>query len=177
MAAQGDFECFRTPGGHLRIVAASLGGLPKKDDDGYREPSVLRHKREEVEQIRVEAQLLREKRELEKLKAEEDMEARAAKEANELERRRIELEQERVRVQNQSVKLQQAQERAARRAEKALADFRSRWVEKGLALCPGFLSSEERQHITNAMRVEIESRQPYQDPIMGAILQDVILRN
>ena len=69
MAAQGDFECFRTPGGHLRIVAASLGGLPKKDDDGYREPSVLRYKREEVEQIRVEAQLLREKRELEKLKA------------------------------------------------------------------------------------------------------------
>jgi hypothetical protein len=177
MAAEGDLESFRTPGGHLRIVAASLGGLTKKGNGGYGETSVLHNKHEEVEHIRVEAQLLREKRELERLKAEQDREARAAKEANELERRRIELEQERVRVQNESVKLQQAQERAARRAEKALANFRSRWLEKGLAWCPSFLSSEERQHIANALRVEIESRQPYEEPIMGGVLQDVIMRN
>ena len=176
MAAQGDIECFKTPGGHLRIVASSLRDL-KNGSAGRRNGSALHNRQEEVEEIRLQVQLLREKRELDRLKAEQEAEARASQEASDQERRRTEVEQERLRIQRETVKLQQAQERAACRAEKELAAFRSKWLEKGFALCPGFLSSERRQQIVEALRLEIERRQPYEEPIMDALIHDIMWRS
>jgi hypothetical protein len=164
MAGQGDLECFRTPGGHLRIVAGSLKGFTNGCLE-HREGSALRDKQEEVEEVRLETQLLREKRELGGLKAEQEAEAKASCEAADLERRRIELEQERLKNRAREPEAAAAQERAALRAGKALAAFRSKWIEKGLDLCPSFLSSEQRSQITEALREEIEQHQPHEEPI------------
>jgi excisionase family DNA binding protein len=176
MAAQGDFECFRTPGGHLRIVASSLRGLTNGSTNRGN-VSPVRNKQDEVEDVRLQVQLLREKRELDRLRREQEAEATVKREEQDTDQRRISLEQEKLRIQRESIKFHQAQERAARRAEKELAAFRSKWLEKGIALCPGFLCGEKRQEIADALRVEIERRQPYEDPIMGGVVQDILWKH
>src|SRR5215831_4259828 len=78
MAARGRLESFRTPGGHLRVTRESLedarrGSKEKREALG---PSpVLRNRRERVEELALEAQEHRARRELQKLTREEQEEA------------------------------------------------------------------------------------------------------
>src|SRR5205809_55728 len=91
MAADGQLEAFRTPGGHLRIVAESIEALREQGQRPrlVREASlVLHNRRERLEELTIEAQELRARRELEKLRREqaEDEEQRQAEaEARDLE--------------------------------------------------------------------------------------------
>src|SRR5207249_702967 len=77
MVADGQLEAFRTPGGHFRIVAESIEALREQGQRPrpVRDVSpVLHNHREHVEELTLEAQELRAKRELEKLRREQDEE-------------------------------------------------------------------------------------------------------
>jgi excisionase family DNA binding protein len=188
MAADGHVEGFRTPGGHLRIIAESIEALreQRRQPRPVREPSpVLQNRRERLEELTLEAQEHRARRELEKLRREEQKEADALeaeaqaredeavqREAEiELERERLELERAQQRARQER---EQAEERAKREAQQALAAFRCRWQTKASEALSAYeyrwLSATQRKEMLGGLEAEIEKRQPADEPRMGTIL-------
>ncbi|MBZ5514849.1 MAG: hypothetical protein LAN62_08395 [Acidobacteriia bacterium] len=188
MAADGHVQGFRTPGGHLRIVAESIEALreQRRQPRPVREPSpVLQNRRERVEELTLEAQEYRARRELEKLRAEEQKEAdRLEAEAQaredeavqreaeiELEREQLEVERAQQRARQER---EQAEEREKRESKQALAAFRCRWQTKASQALSTYeyrwLSATQRKEVLGGLEGEIEKRQPAEEPRMGAIL-------
>jgi hypothetical protein len=188
MAADGHVEGFRTPGGHLRILAESIEALreQRRQPRPVREPSsVLQNRRERLEELTLEAQEHRARRELEKLRREEqtetdrleaDAQAREDEAVQheaeiELERDRLELERAQQRARQER---EQAEEREKRQANQALAAFRCRWQTKAseaVTACEyRWLSATQRKEVLGGLEAEIEKRQPADEPRMGTIL-------
>ena len=188
MAADGQLEGFRTPGGHLRIIAESIEALreQRRQPRPVRDPSpVLQNRRERLEELTLEAQEHRARRELEKLRREEQQESeRLEAEAQaredevvqreaeiELERERLELERAQQRARQEG---EQAEEREKREAKQALAAFRCRWQTKASEAVPAceyrWLSATQRKEVLGGLEAEIEKRQPADEPRMGTIL-------
>src|SRR5438093_8473409 len=91
MVAEDRIDSFRTPGGHLRIPAESIEAVREHRQAQarpVRQPSpVLQNRRERLEELTLEAQEVRAKRELEKLRQQEaEEEAERQAEAEERER-------------------------------------------------------------------------------------------
>lgn len=182
MVGEGRLESFRTPGGHLRILAASVDTLPESRRERFgpvREPSsVLQNRRERLEELTLEAQEMRAKRELVRLQREDQMEAerREAEEdarASEAAERQVELELERERLEHEC-----AQERASKEAARARAAFRCHWLEEvnqalGDPQCDS-LSAGQKKEIIDAVEAEIEKRKPSDAPRMVTILTRTI---
>jgi len=121
MAQAGTLETFRTPGGHLRVLAESVEAIKEQRRSQSRraqEPSpVLRNRRERLEELTLEAQEHRARRELTKLQREEQeeterREAEAQARQEEAEERRAEIELERQRLERDK-----AEERHRRQRE------------------------------------------------------------
>jgi excisionase family DNA binding protein len=188
MAADGQVEAFKTPGGHHRIVAESIEALreQRRQPRPVRDPSpVLQIRRERLEELTLEAQEHRARRELEKLRREEQQEAeRLEAEAQaredeavqreaeiELERERLELERARQRARQEQ---EQAEEREKREAKQSLAAFRCRWQSKANEALSAYefqwLSATQRKEVLGGLEAEIEKRQPPDEPRMGTIL-------
>jgi len=111
VVAQKRISAFRTPGGHLRITSESLSRYQSgTNSPTSREPSpVLTNRRERIEELALEAQEYRAKRELENLRREEPVEAErqeAEAEAREqaAAQRETELEIERERLRHGRIK-------------------------------------------------------------------------
>jgi len=180
IVAQKRISAFRTPGGHLRITSESLSRYQSGTNSPMsREPSpVLTNRRERIEELALEAQEYRAKRELEKLRREEQVEAErqeAEAEAREqaAAQRETELEIERDRLRHDRIK-----EAERREGERELTDFRRRWSdEAGTALAApeySWLSPGQRNKILEAVEAEIEKRHPADDPRMATILTRIL---
>lgn len=183
MVAENRLDSFRTPGGHLRILADSVKTI-SESDARKRPPSlsstspVLRNRRERVEELTLEAQELRATRELTRLQREDQQEAdrqREEEEAREQEdtERQAELDTERERFEQR-----QREELSQRRAERAMAAFRSRWLEEvthalTMSQCHR-LSAAEKKEILDATEAEINKRRPIDEPRMATILGHTI---
>jgi len=179
MAAEGRIESFRTPGGHLRILAESV-----EDVREHRQPQprpvrdaspVLQNRRERLEELTLEAQEHRARRELARLRQEEQEEAErleAEAEAREqaAAQREAELEIERERLRHD-----RAKEMRRREAESELAVFHCRWLDEAntalSALEYSWLSPSQRNEILEGLEAEIERRRPAEDPHMPTILK------
>ena len=131
-----------------------------------REPSsVLQNRRERLEELTLEAQEMRAKRELVRLQREDQMEAerREAEEdarASEAAERQVELELERERLEHEC-----AQERASKLGAGtwARAAFRCHWLEEvnqalGDPQCDS-LSAGQKKKIIDAVEAEIEKKE------------------
>ncbi len=110
MVAEGRLESFRTPGGHLRILAESVDTLREPKQERFRPvrdaSPVLQNRRERLEELTLEAQEMRARRELVRLQREEQREAeqqRAEEEEREQEatERQAELELEREQLEHE----------------------------------------------------------------------------
>ena len=156
MVAEGRLESFRTPGGHLRILGDSLTAVRDRRPERIntvRDPSpLLQNRRERLEELTLEAQEMRARRELTRLQREEREEAeqRQAEEdarEQEAEARQAELELERELSEQAS-----EQERARKEAARAIVAFRCHWLEEAnQALADpecssAFSSTKERNH-------------------------------
>jgi excisionase family DNA binding protein len=174
MAGDGEIQSFRTPGGHLRILAESLQSLREnKKTRTVREPSpVLANRRERVEELALQAQELRAKRDLTKLEAEEEAEARRRDEEADAEQRAIERETEAARLRRERLRLQEARERERRESERRLAAFRCNWLNKATESLPDWLSPAQRKEALAALETEIAKRQPDDEPIMPRLLAE-----
>jgi excisionase family DNA binding protein len=172
MVAEGELEYFRTPGGHVRIVTQSLRRLG--DRSANPDPFSVHAKQEELERLRLDAQMLKEKREIEKLKADQEAEDSASREEDDLRRQEILAERERLKVQLESVRVQKAKDKAVQKAEKELAAFRSRWLAWGISLLAGIASLEEERKVNEALVKEISCHQPFEEPAMPHIVTNTV---
>src|SRR5439155_7940897 len=131
MVADGQLEAFRTPGGHLRIVAESIEALREQAQRPrpVREASlVLHNRRERLEELTIEAQELRAKRELEKLRreqAEEEEQRQAEAEARDLEAAE---QREAARLEQRHFEREQQRELERQEAEHEQTEFHCRWL-------------------------------------------------
>ncbi len=139
---------------------------------------VLQNRRERLEELTLEAQEIRARRELVKLEREEQDEAeqqQAEEEEREQEaaERQAELELEREQLEHE-----RTQERARKEVQRSTADFRSRWLEEAnqVLVTPEcrWLSAAQRKEIIDAVAVEVEKRQPSDAPRMALILGHTI---
>jgi excisionase family DNA binding protein len=178
MVAEDRLESFRTPGGHLRILAESLETVREPRAERVRPASsaspVLQNRRERLEELTLEAQEVRARRQLTQLQREEDEddERRQAEEEaceqEEAERQaEFDLEQERL-------EQQQAQERSRKEALRAMAAFRCRWLEEAARVLNApqsyWLTAAQKKEIMGAVETEINKRQPVDEPRMVTIL-------
>lgn len=178
MAAEGRVESFRTPGGHLRVLAESIEAVRERRQTQPRPvrdaSPVLQNRRERLEELTLEAQEHRARRDLEKLRREEQEEAeRQEAEAEALEQAAAQRETE-LEIGRERLRRDRAKEIERRQAERELADFRCRWLDEAntalSALQYSWLSPSQRKEILEALEAEIEKRHLADDPRMATIL-------
>ena len=178
MATEGRIESFRTPGGHLRVLSESIENVREHRQTQpwpVRDASpVLQNRRERVEELTLEAQEHRARRELARLQQEEEKEAEkqeAEAEAREQAAARREGELE---IEREHLRRDRAKEIARRAAESELADFRRRWSDEAGTLLSAYeynwLSPSQRNEILEILESEIEERDPDDEPRMATIL-------
>lgn len=189
MVAEGRLEAYRTPGNHLRILTESIESMR----DGQRTrprpvrdaSPVLQNRRERLEELTLEAQEHRARRELKKLSAEEQeeedrrkAEAKAREEAVAQRQAEIELERDRLEFEKAQEEArreeQEAQKRQRRAAERELATFCCRWREKATEALSTFefrwLSATQRKEVLDGIEAEIAKREPLEEPRMGGVI-------
>ena len=189
MVTDGTLDGFRTPGGHLRITADSIDAMKNQRQTRakpMREASpVLQNPRERLEELNIEAQEVRARRELAKLQREEqeeaerrEAEARAREQEAAQRQAEIELEQEQLAreeaEERRRTERERLQEQQRREAEQKLAAFRQRWydaaAEAVIATKLAWLTASQRKELSEALEAETERRQPADEPRMGSII-------
>ncbi|HEV2234785.1 MAG TPA: helix-turn-helix domain-containing protein [Terriglobia bacterium] len=191
MVKDGTLEGFRTPGGHLRVTADSIEGVKNQREARPRPvrqaSPVLQNRRERLEELTLEAQEVRAKRELAKLVREEQQEAEkreaeARARQQEIARRQAELELQRERLENEQdwewlrQQHEEDEQHAKWQAEQELAAFRLRWMqfaetEALYAKLGKGLSAAQTKEILDALEAEVNERIPQDEPQMPAILE------
>jgi len=182
MVAEGRLESFRTPGGHLRILAESIGGVREQRAERTRPvrdaSPVLQNRRERLEELTLEAQEVRARRELAKLQREDEEEAEQQEEEEEAREQEAAERQAELEREQEQLEREQAQERARKEAERALATFRCRWLQEAHhALADPqcyWLSAAQKKEIIDAVETEIGKRQPSDALRMATILAHTI---
>ncbi|HEV2177396.1 MAG TPA: excisionase family DNA-binding protein [Terriglobia bacterium] len=189
MVAEGQLESYRTPGGHLRILAESIEAMregKQRQPRPVRDASpVLQNRREQLEELTLETQEFRAKRELERLRREDEAEAErveAEREAREEEAadRQAELELERRRLEHEREMAEERREREAtqerqrREAEQQMNVFHSRWLHAAERAVTrhkyAWLSASQRKEVLAGLEAEIKRRQPGDEGRMSTIL-------
>lgn len=176
MVAKGQLESFRTPGGHFRILAESIEAVREhrqtpRENGRYPSP-VLQNRRERLEELTLEAQETRARRELDRLRRDEQEEAEgreaeaeareqaAAQREAELELERERLEYERAQEQARQ-KREQAYDRQRRETEQQLAAFRCQWLDKANETVSAYeyrwLSASQRKEILEGWKPKSRS--------------------
>lgn len=181
---EGRLRFYRSPGGHVRIDRAELDGLLRNSASSRASTSapvspVLQNRRERIEELTLEVQELRAKRDLDNLRADdadrrrERMESRRA----ETESRNLAIEQERVQDRREA----EQRERRRRETEESQrrAAFEKRWTQKAkqsLTVPLLWLTVEQREHVLAIVREEVRSYGPADEAIMPNVLSDTIAR-
>jgi len=165
---------YRTPGGHIRIPREALDavrGNEQGSDPRDAPSSVLRNRRERVEEVGLEGQELRAQPDLERLRTEQAEEAeRRAAEARARERQRqLQLEQARAE------RTWQEREREQEEAARAVANWRRSWISQIETQIPRDFPSGMRQRAKKAAE-EIVNRydSPSDDHVVDFEIQQVL---
>ena len=163
MAADGEIETFRTPGGHLRVTGESVQQLREgtTKETRHREPSpVLKNRRERVEELSLETQELRAQRDVSKLRKESAEEAE--RDRQEVLRRERELRhmEERNRLEQERRERKQQEEELAQRE----AEQRCMWKDGCLSEALDSLSGDcPKEYYADVCR-EVEEALDRLDP-------------
>jgi IgA-specific serine endopeptidase len=171
------------------VTAESIEAAKSKDKQPTRtrEASpVLRNRRERIEELTLEAQELRAKRELGKLRREEEAEAeerqgevQAREEQAQQRRAEIALERERLdrdKAEDRRRRQQEQEEEQARfEAEQEIRQFRLRWCNAAsqpvaTLAALSWLTASQRKEVIEAIEAEIEERDPSDEPRMMDII-------
>jgi excisionase family DNA binding protein len=168
MVSEGELKHFRTPGGHVRILPHSLRQLGNGNVDSSTGDST----RDELQRLRRERELINERREIERLKAERAAEDRARREQDQI---RL-AEAQAARAESDRIKLEKETARTQERARRRLEDFRFRWLNQGIAMVAGLVSDEEKQKVREALVAELSSHQPFEESAMHKVVVDTICK-
>lgn len=172
----GDLESFQTPGGQVRIFSESIESLISRQHvpaKGQAKPSsVLQAKREEVEELSLEVQKQRTKRELEKLERETREEEEERQEAKKAEQEAEERKREELRAERAREAAQRASDREREKKQQALISFRSRWYSKATQALSAYqwLSPGHRKEFVDVLEAEVKKRDLEDEPRMPEII-------
>ncbi len=146
MVAEGRLQSFRTPGGHLRILAESVEAVRERQPASrpVRNPSpVLQNRRERLEELTLEAQEHRARRELEKLRTNDreeaesrQAEARDRAEADARRKAELELERKRLAFEKSQARARQEREQDERAAAQQRAESKAHWTNWAASRVP-----------------------------------------
>ncbi|HUZ47385.1 MAG TPA: helix-turn-helix domain-containing protein [Terriglobia bacterium] len=176
MIAQKRISAFRTPGGHLRITAESVS----RYQSGANSPAspgpspVLANRRERIEELTLEAQELRARHEIERLRRDNDEEERERTAEIEADERAAERAAEAQRLRLERVRTQRARLEQENQEAERLAAWRSKWLEKAMDNLPGWLTPAQRKEAIRVIEAEISKRRPECERIMDRVTQDTI---
>jgi excisionase family DNA binding protein len=189
MAQARTVDTFRTPGGHLRVLAESVEAIKEQRRSPARSAhapsSVLQNRRERLEELNLETQEHRARRELTKLQREEQeeaerQEAEAQSREEEAAQRQAEFDLERERLEHEKaqerrhLERERAEERARMEAEEESAAFRERWYDAAAQAVAtpklAWLAAAQRKETTEALEAEINRYQPADEPRMPAVI-------
>ncbi len=179
MAAEGRIESFRTPGGHLRILAESVAAVREHrlaQPRPVRDASpVLQNRRERLEELMLEAQEHRARREWARLQQEEQEEAERLEAETEAHEQAAAQRQAELEIERERLRRDRAKEMERREAERQLAAFHWRWLDEANKVLAAWqyhwLSPSQRKEILEGLEAEIEDRHPTDEPRMAAILK------
>ncbi len=183
MVAEDRLESFRTPGGHLRISADSVKTIRERGAKRMlpvmRSASpVLQNRRERLEELTLEAQELRARRDLVRLQQEDQQEAERQQEEEEAREHEEAERQAEVDLEQERLEQRRAEERSKQEAQRAMAAFRCRWLEEATQVLTAphcsRLSAAQKKEILDAVEAEINKRQPIDAPRMATILGHTI---
>ena len=184
MVAEGRLEAYRTPGSHLRILAESVDAM--REGERVRPRSsrdvspVLQNRREHLEELNLDVQEHRIRRELEELRAEDQEEADRRRAEAEAREREAAQRQQQLEVERERLERRKAEDRRQREAEQRLATFRTQWLEVAAHIVSearyAWLTPTQRKEVLEALEAEIECRQPTEGhPYMADVMVHTLL--
>ena len=184
MIDDGKIPAFRTRGGHLRIPAESVRTVKGETPRAVSNPSsVLQNRPERVEELALEAQELRGRCQLERLRRDAATEEQRYLAESETLRRESEREVQAIALERERESREQAEAERRRRHEseqhQARTRFISQWIEAGLkripANAPGELQFEVRQRLKKALEAcDISESEFAVQHLVNGIVADVL---
>jgi excisionase family DNA binding protein len=179
MAEEGRIKFSRSPGGHLRIARRELDGLLRHSANASAPvSSVLQNRKENVEELVLQSQELRAKRELERMR-EEDEERdrqRVAAQRAEAVARELALAEQRLRRASELERRKREQREAQTAGQQA--EFERHWFRfaKDRVSILNWLSIEQRHAVMDEVSFEIRAHGPEEGDAMEQVLSDTIAR-
>lgn len=176
MVAQKRISAFRTPGGHLRITAENLNRYQSgtTTTSSPQVSQVLKNRRERIEELALEAQELRARQEIERLRHDNDEEERQRTAEIEADERSAERAVESQRLRLERVRIQRERQDRDRQEAERLAMWRAKWLEKAMEKLPDWLLPTQRREAVRAIESEISKRRPECESIIERVTQDTI---
>src|SRR5437899_2602561 len=162
MCKGGEIPCFRTPGGHLRIPADGLKNFQGKGSGSTTSApsSVLVNRRERLEELNLEGQELRARRDLEKLRAEQaEEDERRAVQARAQEQERL-AQIEATRFEREKEQRRAAREREQANRERQRREWHRSWILWAAASFPDWLTSEEIELLEAGVNAALGNCEP-----------------
>ena len=155
MADEGKLTRSKTPGGHLRVMRAQLDSLLRQDGPTSSSSgpisNALKNRRDQVQELNLEAEELKAKREIKKLR-EEDSEIAHQRSVEILTRQRA---VEEARLQREREADRRRRDHAMQEAQEKLASFERYWLRWVSTQVPDWLSVEQLQIVQSAVKVEL----------------------
>lgn len=173
-------RAFRTPGGHLRVLAESLERVQQGRAlrPAAQVSSVLQNRRERVEELGLEAQELRAGRDVRKLREEEAAQAREKREQRQERDRQAQQEARALELEQQHIEIEERQREQQARAQAAVRHFRARWLAHADKLLGPFtyiwLTAPQRTEVAAALEAEIGKHGPDDGERMERIIEDAL---
>lgn len=178
MCEAGQLESYRSPGGHVRVIRASLERFLRDASSAPQVPasSVLANKRERVEELSLQLQETRAMREIRKLSEEDsEMERQRAEtqRAQDLANKRA-VQETRLEAARDTERREREQREAE--AQRQRAEFGRQWLSFATDRFPAWVSYEQRQPLLAAVEETISARDPGDAELMARLLADAISR-
>lgn len=169
LCARGTLSSFQTPGGHLRIPSEAIESFrgPRQVARIPVQPSgVLQNRRERIEQLNLEAQELRAKRELTKLQREDDQEQTI------LEQRAAAAESARTERERQ-VSLERDEAARRHKLEQERQEWENEWLLSSTNSFPSDLPEDIRRKAALAVRRVLRELGPGElDSTVSSLIQE-----
>jgi|SRR6267154_2417625 len=181
MAEENRLNFSRSPGGHIRIARADLDGLLRRQSSNPSAPasSVLHNRKERVEELVLESQELRAKRDLERMREEDEERERQRAEVQRAEAvaRELALAEQRSRRTSELERRKREQREAAAVRQQAEFDRHwFRWAKDRLSIL-SWLSIEQRRTVIDEVSFEVRAHGPEEDvDAMEQVLSETIAR-
>ena len=177
LAAEKRIKFSRSPGGHLRFARVDVERIHSTSEPAAAPAStVLQNKKERVEELVLETQELRARRELDRIHEEDADRKRERAETRRAEMAARALELQKSKAQEKRDAERREHERRDAEAERRQREFERRYVGWATDRLPEWLSFEQRQAVLQMVEEMVRARTPEDESTMQSSITDAMAR-